>query len=123
MSIIYKKHIDFPEAILMRNFEDDVDVYQIIESWEFLISNGQLTTNLKGVINDLRSCNLLMDFESFGKLMGYLKSKEELKSIKLAVISNTPGKIVFPIMGETQIKELMIKTFSTEIAAVKWIVG
>ncbi len=123
MSIIYKVHNKYPEEILVREFKGDVDVDQIIASWEYLLSCGKLTVKVRGVINDLSNCNLIMDLVSFKKLAGYLKRTEEFKSLKLAVVSNSPKNVVFPFIGETQIIELMIRPFSTETAAVNWIVG
>ena len=63
-----------------------------------------------------------MDMESFKTLINYLKTKDDLRKLKLAVICDQPKTIIFPLMGELQEHALQIKTFTTEDAATDWIV-
>jgi len=122
VKFIYKKHEKYPDFILVREFLGTVSVNDIIDSWEYLIENKLLTSNLKGVINDLSNCTLNMDMNSFETLMKYLKSNEILKSLRLAVITNNPHNIVFPIIAELEKKDLEVGTFSTLDASVNWII-
>lgn len=121
MSIEYIKHDLHPESILIRNFFGKVDVNNIIDSWEYLHKNKLIDKNIKGIINNLTGCELIMDMESFKILIAYLKKEDSIKKIKLAVISDIPETIVFPFLGENQESELKIKPFSTMEAAVDWI--
>lgn len=121
MSIIYKKHDLHPESILIRDFIGEVSVNEIMESWQYLIERKMITDRIKGVINNLSNCNLIMDMEGFKTLMAYIKKQKNLKGIKLAVITETPRTIIFPVIGEFSEKELKIKPFSTMAAAVDWI--
>lgn len=121
MSIIYEKHPEYPDAILVRSFMGTVSVDEIIESWEHLIINDMITPSIRGVVNDISSCDLQMNMESFKTLAGYLKQNPSLKGIKLAVICIDPRMIVFPTVAQTEEKELEIKPFSTREAAVGWI--
>lgn len=122
MSIDYKKIYLYSDSILIRKFSGSVNLEEIIESWDYLIQNDLLTEKQKGVINDLSRCQLDMNMQSFEKLISYLKSNDIFKSVKLAVITDSPDKIVYPLMGEMQIKELRIKVFATFEAAVDWII-
>ena len=122
MSILYTKHSDFPDAILIRNFKNSVDVSEIIKSWENLKENDLLTDKVKGVINNLIDCDLNMNMDSFKILMGYLKQNECFYRIKLAVICNKPKIVVYPTLGEEKEGDLKIKPFSTIDAAVEWII-
>lgn len=121
MSILYEKHDLYPESILIRKFIGKVSIKDIIDSWEYLHENKLIDKKIKGVINNLSGCELIMDMENFKTLIGYLKKQDYIKEIKLAVISDTPKTIIFPILGEEQERELKIKPFSTMEAAVKWI--
>lgn len=123
MSIEYVKHNLYPESILIRNFIGKVDVNNIIDSWEYLHKNNLIDINIKGIINNLTGCELIMDMESFKILIAYLKKEDSIKKIKLAVISDIPETIVFPFLGENQESELKIKPFSTMEAAVNWIMN
>ena len=121
MSIIYEKCDSHPESILIRKFIGKVNACDIIDSWEFLIENKLIDEKIKGVINDLTGCELLMDMEGFKTLIDYIKKQDFIKIIKLAVISDSPKTIVFPFLGEKQEKEMKIKPFSTLKAAVDWV--
>lgn len=121
MSIEYIKHYLHPEKILIRNFIGKVDVNNIIYSWEYLHKNKLIDKNIKGIINNLTGCELIMDMESYKILIAYLKKEDSIKKIKLAVISDIPETIIFPFLGENQESELKIKPFSTMEAAVDWI--
>lgn len=122
MSIDYKKIYLYSESILIRKFSGNVNVDEIIDSWEYLINNNMLSVKQKGVINDLSRCQLDMNMEGFEKIVSYLKSKELFKKIKLAVVTDSQEKIVFPLMGEMQVTGLKIKVFATLEAAVDWII-
>ncbi len=122
MSIVYIKHDLYPESILIRNFIGQVNVNDIINSWEYLNQNKLIDKKIKGVINNLSGCELIMDMESFKTLITYLKKEDSIKKIKLAVISDNPETMVFPFLGENQESELKIKPFSTMEAAVNWII-
>lgn len=121
MGILYKKHEKYPKNIYVREFKGMVDVSEIIASWEDLLNNKLITKHIKGIINDLTECELRMDMDSFHNLIVYLKGHDEFSKIKLAVISGDPKIIVFPTLGEQDAKGLKIKPFTTEEAAVEWI--
>lgn len=111
------------DSILIRKFIGDVSVQDIIESWVDLKENGLIQSKLKGIVNDLRDCNLNMDMHSFKLVIKYLKSNSDIMVLRHAVISDSPGIIVFPTLAEGQEKELRIKPFSTIESATEWILS
>jgi len=123
MSIHLKPHKDFPNTILVRVFSGRVEIGDILNSWKSIGDSPLLTHQINGIINDLSNCELCMDMEGFKKLIEFLKDQDYLKTVKLAVITDSPQTIVFPMLGETQEKDLMIKPFCTEQAAVNWILN
>jgi hypothetical protein len=80
-----------------------------------------LSDNHLGVLNDLCKANLEMNMNSFARLIEYLKSNPYFSRIKLAVICDTPGKIVFPLLGEYKVRGLKIRPFTTLETAIDWI--
>ena len=68
MSIFYEKHVLYPESILIRNFIGKVSLKDIIDSWEYLHVNNLIDNKVKGVINNLSGCELIMDMENFKTL-------------------------------------------------------
>ena len=123
MSILLKQHLDFPNEIIVRKFEGIVRFKEILDSWKSLKGNQLITNKTIGIINDLSNCDLQLDMNDFASLITYLKSQEHLIHLKLAVITDSPRAIVFPMLGETQEKTLRIKPFNTETAAVSWIMN
>ncbi len=123
MSIVYRKHDQYPDSILIRDFVGEVSVNEIIESWDYIIANKLIKDSTKGIINNLTACDLCMDMDGFKTLMAYLKKQEYLKGVRLAVICNDPKTIVFPALGESKEPELSIKPFSTEDAALNWVLS
>lgn len=123
MTIFYENHKQYPDLIFVRNFTSIISVNDIIDSWDYLLDNHLITEGTKGIINNLTACKLDMNMNSFGILTDYLKNHDNLKKIKLAVICNDPEIIIFPMLGELNEKELNIKPFSTEPAAVNWIIN
>ena len=121
MSIIHEKHYLYPEHILIRKFIGKTSGKDIVDSWEYLHKNNLINKKIKGVINDLSDCELIMDMEKFKTLLNFMKNQDYLKNIKLAVISDNPEIIVFPFLGKEQERTLKIKPFSTMEAAVNWI--
>ena len=123
MGIKYRTLEKHANQVFVRDFEGTVTVDDIIESWNGLLTSGRIDKTTRGVVNNLTACQLDMNMDSFQKLIGFLKSKEELKKLKLAVVCNNPEAIIFPTMGEMKEKSLKIKPFSYEQNALEWIVG
>jgi hypothetical protein len=123
MSILFKSHDHYPEAILVRTFYGQILPEEMISSWNELLDSNLITTNTLGIINDLSHCELKMDIDKFKEFTTFLKSKPQLEKLKLAVVTNSPKNIVFPILGESQESTLHIKPFSTFRAATHWIMN
>lgn len=123
MIIISKSLSSHSDSILIRKFIGEISAQDIIESWNDLKQNGLITSELKGIVNDLRTCDLNMDMVSFKLVLKFLKSNPDLMALRHAVISDTPNIIVFPTFAEGQEKELRIKPFSTIESATEWIMS
>ena len=122
MNIVHKNYNLFPENILVRDFIGKVSIEDIVKSWEIIIENKMLTPTIKGVINDLIGCELNMDMNGFKTVIEYLKTHNEFKGLKLAVVCDSPGKLIFPMLGEHRYTDIQIKPFSSVDAAKNWII-
>ena len=122
MTVDYKRHDLFPQNILIREFSGEVIVADIIESWEYFINNKLLDEKVKGVINNLLTCKLNVDMESFNTLMTYMKKQNYLNGVKVAVVCDKPETLVFPMLAEHRYAALQIKPFSSIKAAAVWII-
>ena len=123
MSIVYRRHHLYPESVLIREFSGEVGVQEIIASWQYLIDEKLIDPAVKGVVNNLLGCDLKMDLDSFEQLIGYMKSREALRHIRIAAVTDNPRVAVFPTLGEMEVKELKIRLFSTLEPAVAWVIN
>jgi hypothetical protein len=123
MGMLIKEHDQYPESILVRNFVDSVDFDEILSSWEHLVTSELITPDIKGIINDLSGCELNLDLENFAILTDFLKKQDKLRLIRLAVIADSPDKMIFPMLGDLKLKEFEIQPFSSMEPATRWLLN
>lgn len=123
MTIHFNSHKQYPHQIMIRTFEGTITVNEIIDSWEVFKNHPARTDKTVGLITDLTNCQLEMDMNGFQKLMTYLNAQDYLKKIKIAVLTDSPKTVVFPMLGENSEKDLKIKPFCLVQNAVKWILN
>lgn len=123
MPILSNMHTSYPETILFRQFVGKIEKQDIYESWKQLIDNDIINQNLKGIVNNLNSCDFMINIDEFNFLMNFLNQHDNIKKLKIAVVTDSPQKIIFPMLGEKQEKELNIKPFSSNKAAEEWILS
>lgn len=121
MGIQFKKHDQYPDQIVIRTFEGRIELNDILNSWRAFKEHPFRTEKTIGLITDLTNCDLAMDMAGFQDLMSYLNTQDYLKQIKIAVLTDSPKTIVFPMLGESQEKSLKIKPFCVLNNAVHWI--
>lgn len=123
MPILSNMHTSYPETILFRQFVGKIEKQDIYESWKQLIDNDIINQNLKGIVNNLNGCDFMINIDEFNFLMNFLNQHDNIKKLKIAVVTDSPQKIIFPMLGEKQEKELNIKPFSSNKAAEEWILS
>lgn len=111
----------FEDEVLIRKFKGKIYVDDIISSWEFAIENNLIEEHLKGVISDFTQAEFNMSFSDLEKIIAYVKKNKVLRDLKLAVLINSPDKIVFPAFAAHQHPEIDVRPFSTKQAAIEWI--
>jgi len=109
-------------SILIRNFHGTVQFSEIMESWIELIGHQKITDEIKGILNDFTGAELQMNINNLDQLMStFMQYPDIFERIKLAVLMDTPKKIVLPILAEQKYPQFRIKAFSTYEAAIEWI--
>ena len=123
MGIQLEKHDQYPDQIVIRTFKGRIELKDILDSWKAFKTHPFRTDKTIGMITDLTNCDLILDILEFQKLMKYLKTQDYLKHIKIAVLTDSPKTIVFPMLGENTEKSLSIKPFCVINNAVNWILN
>ena len=113
--------IDEDVNILTRTFEGVVTITDIIASWEYVINNGLISENYKGVISDFRGVNLQLVEKDFSKLENFFKQNRNIfKNLKMAQIVDIQ-KIIYPLIFQIGNPGINTKPFSTTEDAKNWI--
>ena len=73
------------------------------------------------MVLDMTAAQFNMEIEEAMKIIDYVSGESILASIKFAILADTPEKIIFPLLGGIHNAEARIKPFSTEQAAIQWI--
>lgn len=106
--------------IIIREFYDEIKAEDIINSFEYLFQKYD-SDKISGIISDFDNAKFAMNLNQFQAVLKYIDQTPKLYKIKLAVIVDTPKKIVFPILAKTKLKKLRIKPFSSKEAAIIWV--
>jgi len=122
MTILYSYHKDYPESILVREFVGAIGISDIVDSWKYILNSGMIRPETKGIINVLLDCVLDMNMDDFCVNIDFIRNNEQLRRLKLAVLCDDPKIMVFPTMGQHGEPDLKIRPFSTERAAINWII-
>ena len=106
--------------ILLREFHGKVNADDVVESFKYIFEK-YIDEDFTGIISDFTHAKLAMSISDFQKVLKYIKKTPVIFDIQLAIIVDTPKKVIFPILAKTRLKKLNIKPFSTLSAALKWL--
>ena len=124
MAEVNTKYIEYKsKRILVRTFHGEITFADIISSWEYCINNNYISDDVIGVISDFVDVTFKFSLSDggFEKIIAYIKTNKIFDKLRLAVITDQPDKIVFPIIGSDRLPERQIIPFTTENAAIEWI--
>ncbi len=106
--------------ILIRTFEGEISIKQIIKTIEKDLRDGLISSNQKGVINDYISCEIIgnpEDIEGFAILFD--KHINLFKNLKWALVINSP-MVAFAMLFNKRHPIYKVKTFNTIDSAISW---
>lgn len=108
------------QEIIIRKFFGSVNLDDIISSFKF-ISENMLNEKKAGVVTDFIDAYIDFGFADLREIVNYIKSDKKISILKLAVVVDSPKKVIFPMMVQNNNPDLGIKPFSSKDAAIKWI--
>tara|TARA_R110002050_G_scaffold80768_1_gene172730 strand:- start:41087 stop:41458 length:372 start_codon:yes stop_codon:yes gene_type:complete len=121
MSVQCIKHPEYPKKILLSNHQGVIKLNQILASWKLMIARNMVTQSTQGIMCDLNDANLDITMSDFKFAIHSLEKFQWVKQIKIAVITNSPHDVVFPMFGEKYHPTIKIRPFSTFKGAEDWI--
>ena len=109
-------------GVIVRRFKGDVCFEDMIESWKQLLVKYPNLEAYKGILTSFLDADIRGEDGNMNVMVEFLKEHlDKLKDLRIAMVMDTPLVTNTIIMGE-RMKSLQIKPFSTEEAALQWIV-
>lgn len=116
-----KASIEVVDNVVLRIFNGDVYLQDIIDSWDDTLARFDNLMDYKGIITDFLSANLHHEDNNMNILIDYLKGQiGRMNNMKIAVIMDSPH-VTNTIMLGQEMKHLQIRPFTTRNAALEWI--
>ena len=106
--------------ILLREFENEISIDDVVASLEEILEKDMLSGNTLGIITDLRGVTIEVNIKVFKKISRFLKANPEMYKYKLAAVTDSPKQVVLVSIAGQVSSKLKIKAFSTFEASVKW---
>ena len=119
--VVYKFIQRQDKRILFRTFTGAVSFKDIIDSWDYCINEELLAHDVVGCVSDFRAAQFVSNPRELDQFLAYMDQHDQFRHLRLAVLVDTPDKIVFPMIGESKLHNRIIKPFSTEEAALNWV--
>ncbi len=122
MSDFYKFELNSELNILYKNYYGPISIENIFSSWEYAFNNEVIPNDVKGFILDFRKSSFDFKTERFIEIVDFYKRNIEIYGgKKVALISTNPSDLVIPILFNSKDKGYSSKSFSTQEAALDWI--
>lgn len=119
---VYQFEYDPEKKIVYKRHFGSISKEDIFNSWDHAIAQKLIPLETSGFIVDFRNAHLGIKMMDVKAIPHYFDLHSDIfGGKKMAVIVNTPEEIVFPVVIEHAKKSYFLKPFSTEEAALKWI--
>ncbi len=109
--------------ILIREFRNKVTMKDIIDSWEEIVMKDMIPQNVKGVVTNFNSCELNINPGELDEIYNFFQRNiHYMMNLKIAVVIDSP-KVVFPTLFKLRYSAILLESFCTKEAAIKWILN
>lgn len=116
-----KASIEVVDNVIIRSFNGDVYLQDIIDSWDETLARFENLMEYKGIVTDFLSANFHHENSNMSVIIDYLKDQiDRMNDMKIAVIMDSPH-VTNTIMLGQKMKHLQIRPFTTRKAALDWI--
>jgi len=108
--------------IVVRIFKEKMSKKDIEESFNHMIDTGMLDDNSIGLITDISHSLLELDMADLEKMTSFISTNKLLSRLKIAVVGDSPDKIIFPTLANFKLGDSLMP-FSSIEAAKDWILA
>lgn len=120
----FKYKFDESTGILYKYYFGTITLDDIFSSWDKAISEKLIPTNTKGFILDYTKANFDIELNEVDKIPEYYRKHLDIfGNKKVAIITQTPESIIYPIMVEKKDSGYSSHPFYTLEAAIEWVLS
>ena len=117
----YTSKFLYGKEVLFRGFEGELTVEAEIQMLQYAVDKGLINDRVVGMVLDMSKARFKMPPGEGIKIIDFTASVPLLAPLKYALIVDTPENIIFPLLGGILRDENKLQPFSTEQAAIKWV--
>jgi len=117
----YTSKVFYGKEILFRRFGGELTAENEIQMLQYAIDNGLINDRVVGMVLNMNEARFNMEPGDGLKIIDFTAGIPLLASLKYAIIVDTPEKIIFPLLGGIKREGHKLQPFSTEEAAIMWI--
>lgn len=117
----YTSKLFYGKEILFRSFAGELTADIEIQMLQYAVDIGIINDRVIGMVINMSKARFNMQPGDGLKIIDFCASIPILAPLKYAIIVDTPDKIIFPLLGGIKREGHKLLPFSTEEAAIKWI--
>ena len=116
-----KISIEVQNQVIFRRFSGEVCIDDMIQSWKEIFSTYDDLGAYKGIVTSFLAADIKHEDSNLNVIVEYLKEYlDSLRGMKMAIVMDTP-LVTNTIIMNQKMKNMHIRPFSTEEAALEWI--
>lgn len=117
----YTSKLYYGKEVLFRSFGGELTAEAEIQMLQYALDNGLITDRVVGMVINMNEARFNMEPGDGLKIIDFTTGIPLLAPLKYAIIVDTPEKIIFPLLGGIKREGHKLQPFSTEEAAVLWV--
>ena len=116
-----KTSIVVENQVIFRRFSGKVCIDDMIQSWKDIFARFDDLGVYKGIVTSFLEAEIKHEDHNLNVIVEYLKEYlDRIKGMKVAIVMDTP-LVTNTIIMNQKMKNMHIRPFSSEEAALKWI--
>lgn len=116
-----KSTIEVQNQVIFRRFSGEVCIDDMIQSWKEIFANFDDLGAYRGIVTSFLEADIKHEDSNFNVMVEYLKDYiDRITGMKVAMVMDTP-LVTSTIIMNQKMKNMHIRPFATEEAALDWI--
>ena len=124
MSPKFEYQFDSALGIFYKYYNCQITLEDIETSWEYAFKNNLIPKETKGFIVNYKNAKFNMKINEYVGIANFYKNNLDVfGNYKIGIITTNPKDIVIPILVESLDQGYESKPFSTNEAAIEWVLS